>query len=178
MMDRFKWFHGVIGLTLIISLFSWMAVVAQDDLDTHAQVELVIETLWNDGDLETVADFVAEDVTVYLPPSLGVDPPFSGIEGYQMNVAGWRAGLPDMAVEILAIVADDMGAAARVNITGSQTEEFFGIPPTNADLEFGANILYVFDETGLIVEEWWEWDTVLELIQLGLFVPPGAEATE
>lgn len=148
---------------------------AQDDgemMDYGAQAEAVITTIWNDGDMEAVTELIAEDVTVYLPPSLGVEPPFSGHEGYMMNAGGWRAGLPDLEVEIVATIGGEQAAALRVNITGTHTETFFGIPPTGAELAFGANILFFFNEDGQVTEEWWEWDTTLELIQLGLFTPP------
>ena len=165
-----------IAIVLLLALVGMSAINASgQEMSSADQVEGLISSVWNEGDLEAVGDYVAEDVTVYLPPSLGVDPPFAGIEGYTMNAAGWRAGLPDLNLEVLRIVAGEDAVAARVMISGTHTETFFGIPPTDAELSFAANIIYVMNEDGLIVEEWWEWDTVLELVQLGLFTPPGAE---
>ncbi len=165
----------ILVVSIVVLAFAWGSVAQDEMMSTGEQVEAIIETFWNEGDLMNIADWVAEDVTVYLPPSLGVDPPFAGHEGYSINAMGWRAGLPDMNIEVVAVVAGEDSAAARVVITGTQTEEFFGIPPTDAELAFGANIIYIFNEDGLLVEEWWEWDTVLELVQLGLFTPPGQE---
>ena len=166
-----------IGIVLLLLVLVSMSAISANgqEMSSGDQVEGLISTVWNEGDLEAVGDYVAGDVMVYLPPSLGVDPPFAGIEGYTMNAAGWRAGLPDLNLEVLRIVAGEDAVAARVMISGTQTETFFGIPPTDAELSFAANIIYVMNEDGLIVEEWWEWDTVLELVQLGLFTPPGAE---
>lgn len=165
---------ALIILVLAVASITTLSASGQDTSST-ASVEGLITSVWNEGEFEAIEDYVAEDVTVYLPPSLGVDPPFAGIEGYSMNAAGWRAGLPDMRVEILRVIEGEDAVAVRVMITGTQTAEFFGIPPTGASLAFGANIIYVMNEEGLVVEEWWEWDTVLELVQLGLFTPPGAE---
>lgn len=156
-------------------LLSVAFISAQDDDDMASTAETIIESIWNEGDMEVVGEYISEDVVVYLPPSLGVEPPFAGHEGYMMNVGGWQAGLPDLNIEIGAVIDGEEASAVRVIITGTHTENFFGIPATGAELAFGANIIYIYDEDGLVVEEWWEWDTVLELIQLGLFTPPGAE---
>lgn len=157
----------LVTLALVVAL-SLSVVQAQEMM---SPLEHIV-ALWNSGETESLADWVSEDVVVHLPLSLGVAPPFSGLEGYQMNVGGWRAGLPDLAVEVLAMVEDEGMAALRVMMTGTHTETFFGIPPTGAELAFTANILVEYDEDGRIVAEWWEWDTALELIQLGLFTPP------
>ncbi|MBL8164233.1 MAG: ester cyclase [Anaerolineae bacterium] len=163
----------VLSLVIVLATLGFALVAgAQDENMTAAHIEQIVTELWNAGDDSAIADLIAEDVVVNLPPSLNVNPPFSGHEGYLMNVMGWRAGLPDLKIEVLHLIASDELAAARVMITGTQTETFFGIPATNAELAFAANILYELDDEGKVVAEWWEWDTTLELIQLGLFTPP------
>lgn len=162
--------------TLVVVIVMFVSIpllnIFGQDMSSAENIETLINTVWNEGDFDAIDEYVAEDVTVYLPPSLGVDPPFAGLEGYTINAMGWHAGLPNLAVEIMAIIAAEDAVAARVMITGTQTEEFFGIPATDAELAFAANIIYILNEDGLVVEEWWEWDTVLELVQLGLFTPP------
>lgn len=162
-------------LLIVLVSISLITSFAQEMMSPSEDIEALIEQVWNEGDFDAIADYVAEDVTVYLPPSLGVEPPFAGIEGYTMNAMGWHAGLPDLKVELITTIADENAVAVRVMITGTQTEEFFGIPATDAELAFAANIIYILDDDGLILEEWWEWDTVLELVQLGLFTPPSGE---
>lgn len=166
-------------IALLIVIMAFISIpllhIVGQEMDSAEQIEQLITSVWNEGDVDTIAEYVSEDVTVYLPPSLGVEPPFAGLEGYTMNVMGWRAGLPDMMIEVVTAFGNEEAVAVRGILTGTQTEEFFGIPATDAELVFGVNVIYILDEDGLIVEEWWEWDTVLELVQLGLFTPPSGE---
>lgn len=157
-------------LLVLLSLGALSVAHAQDDA---SPVEAVIAA-WNTGETDALAELISPDVVVNLPPSLGVQPPFSGLEGYGMNLGGWRAGLPDLNLELVTLIEGEDAAAARVLLTGTHTADFFGIPPTDAELAFAVNIIYEFDEAGMIVAEWWEWDTTLELVQLGLFTPPPA----
>lgn len=158
-------------LTLILTCAALLMSSAWSQTDLDGKIDTLIG-LWNGS--EMMMDGLVADLYVgHLPPSILPDP-LLGPEGFAFNLGGWRAGLPDMTLEVLdRIVAEDK-AVVRTRLTGTHTAEFFGIPPTNQPLSFEMVFSYHFDADGRLIEEWIDWDTTLELIQLGLFTPPGS----
>lgn len=158
-------------ITIILTTLGLMASAAWAQGGIGEQVENLIG-LWNGGDMAMVAELVAEEYVGHLPPTI-LPAPLMGREGFGFNLGGWHAGLPDMKLEVLDMVIAEDKAVVRALLSATQTAEFFGIPPTNQPLSFEMVFTYHFDDAGLLAEEWIDWDTTLELIQLGLFTPPG-----
>ena len=77
------------------------------------------------------------------------------------------AGFPDYQTSIEDMVAEDDKVAARIKMTGTNTGEFMGIPPTGRQIAF-TGIYIAQIANGKIVEHWGEEDSVSLLQQLGV----------
>src|SRR5687768_17248711 len=81
--------------------------------------------------------------------------------------------MPDLTAVSEIILVEGNFAAARVRLTGTFTGEFVSpnalpIAPNGKPIEFAVHLLYRFDESGKIVEEWDGFDNLNFLGQLGV----------
>jgi steroid delta-isomerase-like uncharacterized protein len=121
----------------------------------------------NAHDAVLAARFFAEDVVHHNP--LPGSPP--GREGNEGTMRALFAGFPNWGVEVESAVAQGDRVAVRTTQRGSHEGEFFGIAPTDRQVEFSAMAVYRL-EGGLIVEEWIEADRLGLLAQLGVIDLP------
>jgi len=123
------------------------ATLNQHDIDAFA-------ALFSDS-------YVNHQVSAAAPPPTNVSPKQGSVGFFK----GRLVGLPDLKVEIEAIVADKDHVAASFVYTGTQTGPYFGIAPTGRKLRFtSCDIFRVQD--GLIVEHWGMGDIAGVLAQL------------
>ncbi|HKZ86047.1 MAG TPA: ester cyclase [Anaerolineae bacterium] len=80
----------------------------------------------NRNDLDALDEVVAADIR--MPDILPGFP--QGIEGAKQIQRLTVAGVPDWRVTIVDLIAEGDRVAARITMTGTQTGEFFGIPPS------------------------------------------------
>jgi steroid delta-isomerase-like uncharacterized protein len=122
----------------------------------------LIDGLFSKGDLGAVDTYLAEDFVNHDPP-FGVTPDREG-----MRTAGrlMRAGFPDWASELHALIAEDDLVVERFTASGTHRGEVMGVPPTGRTMSLpGINIFRLRD--GLIVERWGRLDDLGFLRQLG-----------
>ena len=82
---------------------------------------------------------------------------------------------PDLAAEILDIVASADRVAARAVLRGTDTGGFMpGMAPTNKPYSMEAIDIIRFDEDGRFAEHWGIMDMMGAMGQLGLLPPPPA----
>src|SRR3954452_9207191 len=94
--------------------------------ENKAVVRHWIEEAWNRGNLAVIDDLTAPDfVDHHLPP--GVPP---NAEGHKTWVQMARAGFPDIHLTIDDMIAEGDKVVARMTVSGTQTGEFMGVPPT------------------------------------------------
>jgi steroid delta-isomerase-like uncharacterized protein len=103
----------------------------------------------------------------YLSPGL-VNHAFGGAydrEAWLGIEQGYLSAFPDLRVEVLDQVAEGDRAATRVAMTGTQHEDFFGVPAAGA---VGTLRATFFDRVadGKIVEHWADADVAGLLQQL------------
>lgn len=60
------------------------------------------------------------------------------ISGYRMVIDQFRVGAPDLQVENVEIIANDDVIAVRSRVSGTNTGELFGQPPTGKPFAFTA----------------------------------------
>lgn len=94
---------------------------------THP-VPAFIETIWNEGQIDRISEFIAPSYTVNGEPF--------GIAGVQRNVTNWRTAFPDLRLTIEQFVAEGDTAAALVRLTGTHVGEWKDIPPMGAKFDF------------------------------------------
>lgn len=128
--------------------------------------EGVIEGALNNGDLNAIQTYMVEDYHTYEPFGS-----FSRDEFSQV-VEGFRAAVPDLHVDIEAMVAEGDWLAARLIYTGtfSQAVSSGGITlePTNEPIRFIINVLVRFNAEGVGIEDYKEYNRLGWLTQLGL----------
>lgn len=109
--------------------------------------------------------FIDENYTDHTP-----DPgQMAGIEGLVQSFANLKKGFPDYKITIKEIVVNtaESKAGVHINITGTNTGEMMGMPPTGKKVDFDGLDLLVF-KNGKCSERWGYFDTMKMMQQLGL----------
>ena len=120
------------------------------------------QEIYNSNDLDRLTEVVSEDL---LTPNILPGIPH-GVEGAKTAHRIMLAGFPDYQTIIEDMIAEGNKVAARIKMTGTQTGEFMGIPPTGKEVSF-TGIFIARIANGKIVEHWGEEDGVSLLRQLG-----------
>ena len=116
----------------------------------------------NANDLDALGDVVAADIR--MPDILPGFP--QGIEGAKQIQQVTLAGAPDFHTTIEDLIAEGDRVAARITMTGTQTGEFFGVPPSGRPFKItGMYIARIAN--GKIVEHRGVEDAVGLVRQLG-----------
>lgn len=131
-------------------------------------VRRLFDEVYNAQNFDVLDELVAEDVVNHS----ATEEHKHGIEGFR-HVMEWGAALmPGGRYEILDMIADGDKVACRVQVSGTQEGEVFGIPPTGKS--FTAEHVHWHRVVGdKLVERLAIRDDLGTLIQLGIIDPPG-----
>ena len=122
-----------------------------------AAVRSYFEQFLNLGDFGVADAIFASEVKFHYP--LG---DLSGIAAIKDYIAGFRGAFPDAHFTVVDLFGEDERIAARWTLTGTQTGEFLGKPPTGKQVSMPGNtISWVMD--GKIGEMWIAFDPALLL---------------
>jgi len=114
------------------------------------------------GDLATI-DALSDPGLVDHNPAPGHEPTLAG---FKQKVAGFAAIFPDLEEDLQDIIASGDTVATRWVVTGSQQEDFMGIPPTGQTIRVeGMNFYRLKD--GRVTDIWTQFDGVSLMQQLG-----------
>ena len=106
-------------------------------------------SLINGGDVAAWRQTLAEGWTATPPmPSQTNE-----VGGYEAVIEAFRAGVPDLKVEQVEIIANDDVVAVRSRVTGTNTAPLFGQPATGQSIAFTAMDIHRIKD-GKIVETW------------------------
>jgi len=130
------------------------------------------EELWGRGDLAVADEIIAPDYVRHDPG----DPfPAHGPEDVKRIVTMLRTMLPDLSIEIEAMVAEGEMVVSRYTSTATDSVGYMGMPPTGKKIRATAMQFFRFDN-GKIAESWAVRDDLGMLRQLG-HVPELARKT-
>jgi len=130
------------------------------------------EELWSKGDLAVADEIVAPDYVRHDPG----DPfPAQGPEDVKRIVRMLRSMLPDLRINVEAMIAEGDFVVSRYTAIGTDTVGFMGMPPTGKTVRTPAIQIFRFSN-GKIVESWAARDDLGTLRQLGQ-LPAGGAAT-
>ncbi len=126
-----------------------------------------LEEAWNQGNMTIIDELAAPDfVDHHLPP--GVPP---NAEGHKIWVQMARAGFPDIHITIEDMIAEGDKVVARITVTGTNTGEFMGIPPSGKAIRVGGiGISRIAD--GKSVEYWENFNALGLMQQIGAIPTP------
>lgn len=135
-------------------------------MDPRALLQEHTERVWNQGDLDAVDHFIADD---YIEHDPSVEDRFEGPAAYRRNVESFRSAFPDLEVTIEDTVVEGDRIAMRQSFRGTHEGEFMGIDPTGNEVE-STSLLICRVEGGKIAETWVETGMLDLLSQLGVDV--------
>ena len=143
---------AVIGLGLVAS-GTLAAARATDDGSAEAIVERYAASL-TAHDITAFGALFADDdvdheVSVVAPPSPGKPAKQATIDLFAARLTG----LPDLRVDVEVTTASSDRAAASFLYTGTHTEPYLGVAPTERRLRFTSCDIFMVRQ-GLIVEHW------------------------
>jgi predicted ester cyclase len=136
--------------------------------DLKALLYRITEEIWNKGDLELIDEVIAENLidNIIMPGFEG-----SGREGYRASAVQMRTAFPDYHESVDFAVAEGDIVVSFARITGTQTGELYGMPPSGRRIELPTiGALRIKD--GRVFERWGVGDSLLMMQQLG-FIPSG-----
>jgi len=127
---------------------------------------------FNTGDLSLVDEITAADAVGHDPanPDQGTGP-----EGFKATVEMYRAGFPDLRMDVDEQISDGEFVVTRWTSRGTHNGELAGLPPTGRSItSTGITIDKIVG--GKVVESWTQWDNLGLMQQLGIGAPAGATA--
>lgn len=127
----------------------------------------LVEEGWNQGNTAVFDELFAADY-------LGHDPsgPMHGPEGFKQFYATYRTAFPDTHLTIEDQIADQDTVASRWTATGTHQGPLMGIPPSGKRVRVTGITISRY-ASGKIAEEWFSYDTLGMLQQLGAIPMPG-----
>ena len=127
-----------------------------------------IEEIFNKGNLAVADERFADDIVLHSPAQAE---PMRGRETLKEFVVKLRRAFPDLRITVEDCVAAGDRVVTRCTTRGTQTGDYFGVPPTNRAVTMSEVQIYrVID--GKIVELWLEFNVLGVLQQLGM-IPAG-----
>jgi len=144
-----------------------MPLVPPPDVEANKEVaRRFFEEMWNNRDLDLVEELVSPDIHGY--PATG---PFVGWEGLQQTMEATFAALPDLAITIDQIIAEDDKVALLTTYRGTHTGTLISqIPPTGAEVTVTGASLYRFVD-GKLAESRCFMDMLGLMQQVGAVTP-------
>jgi steroid delta-isomerase-like uncharacterized protein len=130
--------------------------------DNSAIVRRFIEETINQGQIDSAAQFVWEDVVEQVPfPGQGPD-----LEGLKATLRGMRSAFPDLYFSVEEQIADGDKVLTRFEWTGTHRGEFIGIPATGRSVKVWGMVIDRLEESRIK-------DTRIIMDMLGLMMQLG-----
>jgi steroid delta-isomerase-like uncharacterized protein len=123
------------------------------------------------GEIDAFGELLADDFVEHeeLP---GLEP---SKEGVKQLFHMYRAGFPDLLMEVQDVLASGDKVVARVRGTGTHQGEFMGMPATGKKVDVQLIDIIRFGDDGLAHEHWGVLDALGMMQQLGA-IPEGPAA--
>jgi steroid delta-isomerase-like uncharacterized protein len=125
------------------------------------------EELWNWKNLDVLDEICSPDFIAHNPAIPGS--PFD-FESYKQVCLAYITAFPDLQAVHDETIAEGDRVAIRWTATGTHLGELMGIPPTGKKVKFTGIAINRF-ANGKMVEQWWSWDAISLMQQLGA-IPP------
>lgn len=136
--------------------------------DNATIVRRFVDEVITQGDIDSAAEFVCEDVVEQVPfPGQG-----PGLEGLKDVLRGMRAAFPDLIFSIHEQVAEGDKVASRFEWTGTHKGTFLGVPATGRPVRVWGIVIDRL-QAGRIQDTRIIMDIFGLMMQLGAIPPPG-----
>jgi steroid delta-isomerase-like uncharacterized protein len=135
--------------------------------DNKAKARRIIEEGWNQGNTAVFDELFAADYVGHDPSG-----PVHGPEGFKQLYATYRAAFPDTHLTIEDQIAEGDKVVARWTASGTNQGPLMGIPPSGKRVTITGITITRFAR-GKIEEDWFNYDTLGMLQQIGAIPMPG-----
>ena len=136
--------------------------------DNATVVRRFADEVITQGDIDSAAQFVCEDVVEQVPfPGQG-----PGLEGLKDVLLGMRAAFPDLVFSIHEQIAEGDKVASRFEWTGTHEGTFLGVPATGRPVRVWGIVIDRL-QAGRIQDTRIIMDIFGLMMQLGAIPPPG-----
>jgi steroid delta-isomerase-like uncharacterized protein len=150
-------------LTGLVLLYSCQDAGKSLENQNRQIVETYFSEAWNKGNVDVLDQLLADDYINHTPSTPN---PSKGAKGLKPIVLAIRKGFPDLHYEIKELIVTKDRAIARVVMTGTNTGQLFGMPPTGKKINVNQiNIEKIIN--GEIAEHWRVTDEFSMMKQLG-----------
>lgn len=139
-----------------------------EEASNKAVVQRWHTQVWDEGPLDQIGDFVADD---YVEHS-SAHSERHGPSEVRQEIEQLRSAFPDLSVIEEDTIAEGDKVVSRLTFSGSHEGSFQGMEPTGTEVTFEAIAINPIED-GQIVEAWVQTDAMGLMQQLGDVGPPG-----
>lgn len=133
---------------------------------THdALVQQWFEQVWNQGDEHAIDRMLSPNARVFGLTS--GDQPIVGVDAFKGFYRQFRAGFPDMRIDVVRTVTEGDWVVAYCHCAGTHTGQFLGKPATQNAVDFNGMVM-IRVAGGQFVEGWNSFDFLSCFQQIGL----------
>ena len=140
-------------------------------------VRRFFDEVWNKGNFAFLDEAYPPDFTLHAlwqNLSAGGSGDVVGRDPAKKVIAGWRHGFPDLVVTVEEQVAEGDIVVTRHHATGTQHNDFMGIPATGKGGTI-SGVTFTRIANGQMVEAWTMWDILGALQLMGVIPPMGTK---
>ena len=131
-------------------------------MNNKATVRLLIEEVFNKGNLSVLNEVIHEDYYYHSPTEK-----MEGTDDLRAFVQAFRSAFPDLHIRVDDQIAEGDKVSTRITMTGTHRGDFLGLPETGKRVHIQGVVLSRLQD-GLIREEWELLDQLTLLQQLGI----------
>lgn len=131
--------------------------------ENKAIIRRYFDEIWNQKKVETLADFMTENVLGYDATD---SEPKVGFGNVKQVVILFHKAFPDMQVPLYEMIAEDDKVVAHWGLRGTHRDLFMGIPASGKKVNVNGIIIFRI-ENQKIVEYWGNFDTLGLMKQIG-----------
>ena len=121
------------------------------------------------GNLDLTDELVAPDFVNHNVEGTGASGSI-GVESFRQELIALRSAVPDLAIDIVHLLADGDRVIAHQRSRGTYSGEFGGVPTTGKSIEV-SSMTIVRIANGKLAERWNLFDTFGMLQQIGVRGP-------
>jgi len=113
--------------------------------DRAALLREFFERVWNTGDLDAVARFVAPAYTIHSDPGDPWDGQTLDLDGFRHRLSVSRSPFPDLTFTLGEMVAEGDRVAVSWRMRGTHTGPLGTLPPTGRTIDVAGLTIYSFE---------------------------------
>ena len=166
-------FVAILPTIYVLQNASGQAGQGEEEATEQNNIKLARQVIeaFNTGDVSNVSQFISPQ---YFNHESQVDPVRGQLRGpdeFIDTIKNLRHAFPDIRHEEQAIISQGDMVVSIINVTGTNTGNFFILPPTGNKINYEAVHIYRIGEDGKIVEHKAIRDDLTFLAQLGVVGP-------